>query len=154
MENIDFFTSVISKNRHIPPHLRKSKYAEFVDVKLLPEQYQTQSSPVQAASTNYDGSVYAKIKDVITNPLFSPLMSPDLAGLPPAFIHICEFDVLRDDGFLYARRLKDAGVKVDVHFSKGGFHGDMVIGTIYFHSTPGQRALSAVYAFIHRILAH
>ena len=42
----------------------------------------------------------------ITNPDFSPIMRKDLSGLPKAFVMTCEFDVLRDEGIMYARRLQ------------------------------------------------
>jgi acetyl esterase/lipase len=150
-ENIDHYTAVLSQNRHIPANLRKSKYAEFVDVKLLPAQYQKPNSPAPAVASGHDEKVYAKIKDVVTNPLFSPLMSPDLTGLPPAFIHVCEFDVLRDDALLYAKRLQDAGVKVQLYFGKGGYHGDIIVYHT-FYSDSGHAALSRVYSFIKEML--
>jgi acetyl esterase len=46
------------------------------------------------------------------NPLVSPLLSTDLSNLPPAFIVNSDFDVLRDDGFMYADALRAAGVPV------------------------------------------
>ncbi|HWA67185.1 MAG TPA: alpha/beta hydrolase [Mycobacteriales bacterium] len=46
------------------------------------------------------------------NPLVSPLLSPDLSNLPPAFIVNSDYDVLRDDGFAYAAALREAGVEV------------------------------------------
>jgi acetyl esterase len=46
------------------------------------------------------------------NPEVSPIMAKDLTGLPPAVIINAEFDPLRDDGILYADRLRKAGVKV------------------------------------------
>ncbi|PIO62937.1 hypothetical protein TELCIR_15483 [Teladorsagia circumcincta] len=58
----------------------------------------------------------------ITNPYFSPLMQEDLSHLPPAFVMTCEFDVLRDEGILYAKRLKDAGVKTEARNYENGFH--------------------------------
>ena len=46
------------------------------------------------------------------NPEVSPALADDLEGLPPAVIIHAEFDPLRDDGILYAAKLKMAGVKV------------------------------------------
>jgi len=46
------------------------------------------------------------------NPEVSPILTDDLKGLPPAVIINAEFDPLRDDGALYAAKLKKNGVKV------------------------------------------
>jgi acetyl esterase len=46
------------------------------------------------------------------NPEVSPILTGDLSGLPPAVIINAEFDPLRDDGILYAAKLRKAGVKV------------------------------------------
>lgn len=46
------------------------------------------------------------------NPEVSPILTENLKGLPPALIINAEFDPLRDDGVLYAAKLRKAGVKV------------------------------------------
>ena len=46
------------------------------------------------------------------NPEVSPILTEDLKDLPPAVIINAEFDPLRDDGILYAAKLRRAGVKV------------------------------------------
>jgi acetyl esterase len=52
-----------------------------------------------------------------------PLMAGSLAGLPRAFVVTAEYDVLRDEGQAYARRLEEDGVEVTHVFVEGMNHG-------------------------------
>jgi acetyl esterase/lipase len=57
------------------------------------------------------------------SPYAAPARAKDLAGLPPAYVSTMEFDPLRDEGILYALRLMQAGVSVELHSYPGTFHG-------------------------------
>ncbi|MBV9413322.1 MAG: alpha/beta hydrolase [Acidimicrobiia bacterium] len=63
------------------------------------------------------------------SPYASPSIAPDLAGLPPAYVTTMEFDPLRDEGILYAMRLMQAGVQVELHSYPGTFHGSSLVTT-------------------------
>ena len=66
--------------------------------------------------------IWNRIKDVVTNPYFAPLMADDLTGLPDAYIITAEYDILRDDGLMYAKRLSNAGNKVTLRNYERSFH--------------------------------
>ena len=53
----------------------------------------------------------------------APARADNLANLPPTYISTMEFDPLRDEGVLYALRLMQAGVSVELHSFPGTFHG-------------------------------
>ncbi|MFF2727459.1 alpha/beta hydrolase [Streptomyces sp. NPDC058008] len=57
------------------------------------------------------------------DPLVSPLKRTDLTGLPPALVVTGEYDPLRDEGELYGRRLREAGVRAAVSRYAGAGHG-------------------------------
>jgi acetyl esterase len=71
----------------------------------------------------------------------SPLRAPSLAGLPPALIVTAGFDPLRDEGEMYAGRLRDAGVMVDYVCYGGMVHGFAGMGKLI---DTAQRAVSLI----------
>ncbi len=56
-------------------------------------------------------------------PEVSPLLAPDLSGLPPAVIATAEYDVLYSEGAAYAERLAAAGVPAHYLDGAGLTHG-------------------------------
>ena len=63
------------------------------------------------------------------SPYASPAIAEDLSGLPPAYVTTMEFDPLRDEGILYALRMMEAGVTVEMHSFPGTFHGSAALPT-------------------------
>src|SRR6059036_1962897 len=73
----------------------------------------------------------------------APLRAATLAGLPPALIVTAGFDPLRDEGEAYARRLREASVRVDYACYGGMLHGFVGMGRLL---DSGNRAVSHVAA--------
>jgi acetyl esterase len=65
-----------------------------------------------------------------TNPYASPLLAPDLSGLPPALVMSAEFDPLATEDAAYAQRLRDAGIAVEERCWEGQFHGSMQLAKL------------------------
>uniref|UniRef100_A0A3Q2YTA4 Neutral cholesterol ester hydrolase 1 n=1 Tax=Hippocampus comes TaxID=109280 RepID=A0A3Q2YTA4_HIPCM len=64
-----------------------------------------------------------------------------LAKTPDAYVLTCEFDVLRDDGLMYAERLRRAGVRVTSDHYEDGFHGCISFAHLPVMSAVGRRAV-------------
>jgi len=52
-----------------------------------------------------------------------PARAKSLAGLPPAYIAVGDIDLFAEEDIAYAQRLMRAGVPVELHVFRGGFHG-------------------------------
>ena len=63
------------------------------------------------------------------SPYASPSIATDLSGLPPAYVTAMEFDPLRDEDVIYALRMLQAGVSVELHTFPGTFHGSAMMPT-------------------------
>ena len=57
----------------------------------------------------------------------APARATSLAELPPAYVTTMQYDPMRDEGILYALRLLQAGVSVELHSTPGTFHGSQVV---------------------------
>lgn len=104
-------------------------------VLLYPCLSPARDSPFASYEQNADGPLmtrremewfwdhYLPSEAAARDPRAAPLAAPDLAGLPPATVVVCELDVLRDEGLAYAERLRAAGVAVTTSIYPGAAHG-------------------------------
>ena len=58
----------------------------------------------------------------------SPIEAESFAGIPMTYIETAEFDCLRDGAILYAEKLRENGIPVELYNTKGTVHGyDMML---------------------------
>ena len=125
---------------------QRKKIMSYLDINKIPDRYKKGRNYYQNyheyAKNAYpenlsEGSVFSKDKVLadLVKLLYSPKVSPlfaekeNLIGLPKAYFIILEFDTIKDDGLLYAKRLEEAGVDVHIAFyDKAVFHG--IVGLV------------------------
>jgi acetyl esterase len=87
--------------------------------------------------------------DTPASPYAAPARAEDLSGLPPAYIATAEFCPNRDEDILYALRLLQAGVSVELHQWAGTFHGSQAIVS----AEVSQRQIAELGGAVRRALA-
>jgi acetyl esterase/lipase len=75
------------------------------------------ASPVAIAETYLGRPISAGI------PRYASPIEGDVSRLAPAYIETPQFDLLHDQGNVYARALIDKGIAVDLNEVTGGIHG-------------------------------
>lgn len=66
----------------------------------------------------------------IYNPQTSPLRESDFTGLAPAYVITAGLDPMRDEGFAYAVKLRQAGVPTFYHCYEHMIHGFISLGKV------------------------
>jgi acetyl esterase len=98
-------------------------YPCLTDELTLPAYEIYKDAPVTTDGMDKAWDLYLGKRRPIDDPYAVPLKAKNLAGLPPAHIHIAEVDCLADDGRLYAKRLKEAGSPVVFRVAERMIHG-------------------------------
>jgi acetyl esterase len=93
---------------------------------------------------------YVPNDEVRHDPRLAPIRATSLAGLPPAFVLTCEYDLLRAEGEAYGQLLAQAGVATVIKRYPGATHSFLV-------QSPGlarsQEAFADLDAFISGFVA-
>ncbi|XP_023788489.1 arylacetamide deacetylase [Cyanistes caeruleus] len=143
----EYFTSepalreAMDSNRHVPAE--SSHLFQFVNwSRWLPAEMRKAHA---YGGPTPGGAELARRFPGFLDPRASPLLASEarLRHVPPAYILTCEHDVLRDDGIMYAERLRATGVPVTHHHAKDAFHGAVTFLLWPFKLAVGHRLFDA-----------
>lgn len=139
----------ITELSYIPEDLRV-KYKKWVSADHIPEEFKARGYK-PSPTLPFAEETFVMLRPLL-NPVFSPLLAEDsvIARLPEAFILTCEYDVLRDDGLLYKKRLEDHGIKVTWCHLQEGFHGTVFLALWgrLFAFRSGKKGLEKIVNFL------
>lgn len=171
LQALDFHTSSYQQNQAVPILYRRIMarfWLQYLDADpalethILDNRHSSSLTPSTRSKINWTALVPAAVRKhyvpvavhaspsgtVETGPVFldiraAPLLADGavLSHTPKAYIMTCEYDVLRDDGLMYAQRLRDAGVTVTSDHYDDGFHGCMVFANLPMMSAVGRRSM-------------
>ncbi|XP_067422942.1 arylacetamide deacetylase-like 4 [Emydura macquarii macquarii] len=145
------FLEDVLEGSHMPVDV-KLKFRKWLSADNIPKEFKVRGYKPQVP-IECSKEVYEAVKNCC-EPAFSPLLADDavVRQLPESFILTCEYDVLRDDGLLYKKRLEDSGVPVTWYHMENGFHGIISLfslGRLTFQS--GKKGLDNVVNFLRRL---
>ncbi|MEM6898950.1 MAG: alpha/beta hydrolase [Pseudomonadota bacterium] len=98
---------------------------QFVDIRAKKMSFQEGGFFISPNMFDYFRDAYVGRETDRTDKRVSPLFAPeeDFAGLPPAYVMLCGWDPLRDEGRVYANKLESHGVPVTVKEHLSMVHG-------------------------------
>ncbi|XP_054857541.1 arylacetamide deacetylase-like 3 [Eublepharis macularius] len=147
-EMVDF--KGVMKNAHVPDDV-SVKYRKWISADHIPEEFKKRGY-VPIVPAPFSEKLY-KLTEICFQPTFCPLLAEDhiVQQLPETFLLTCEYDVLRDDGLLYKKRLEDNGVPVTWLHLKKGFHGILFNNDLmFFQYKEAEHAMKHIVDFIQR----
>lgn len=143
------YTSNLVRNSHAAPEIRHSTISKYVNSELYFPQYLNITKRKTSTEYTYDFDSIEKFKDILTNTTVSPMTQTNLNGVCNAYVVASQYDVLRDEGIMYAARLMESEVKVKVKYYPSTFHGFLLFSTEGpFQLKTGIQALQDMSDFI------
>jgi acetyl esterase/lipase len=116
----------IFHNGHTSRSQKESILAEFVNSGYLPSKFRNHDLN-EIVLKNDTTNKYSRLTDIILDRNLSPLLVDDtflLKNTPKnTFLITTELDILRDDGWIYAERLRKLGLTIQHTHYENLFHG-------------------------------
>lgn len=135
----DLIISIYDRNEHfalIEDENEYNRIVSYLNVDRIDHKYKAHANYYENRVKTYprklpenselrDNPQLVEFFKQLFKPEVSPLFAPesDLKKLPKAYFILLEWDFLKDEGLLYASRLKEAGVDVHIAFYENAYHG-------------------------------
>lgn len=132
------------ENQHTSADAKISDIAAHVDHNLIARRLITPSY-VPNKVDHGNVTLWKEIEPLFMNPYFAPLMVRNFSELPDTYITTAQWDVLRDDGVMYAKHLAAAGVTVEHRYYEDGFHA---LTSQFDHFTLSRRVLAELIQYL------
>lgn len=140
--NIATVVALLAKKRHGPKIAKEILFYPVTDANFVTGSYEqfAEGYYLTRETMKWCWDSYLPEQAVRLQSTASPLQATleELSGLPPTLITTNEYDVLRDEGEAYARKLAMAGVPVAAVRVIGMIHDHLVLGNLT--ETAGARA--------------
>nr|XP_056720921.1 arylacetamide deacetylase-like 4 [Euleptes europaea] len=131
------------------PESFQMKYKKWVNSDNIPQEIRIRNHNPALPPAPED-NLFNVISKLLSRRL-CPLLAEDsfVKGLPETYIQTCEYDVLRDDGLLYKKRLEDNGVSVSWYHLEDGFHDCQALINHWFITFSNcKRGVSSVIDYV------
>jgi acetyl esterase/lipase len=109
---------------------QKESFALYINHSFLPGKLRTACSNEQEETImlkNDTSNKYSRLRNILLDKNVSPLLADDeylRKNTPPhTLLFTVEMDIVRDDGFIYAERLRRLGLNVKHKHYESSFHG-------------------------------
>ena len=134
--------ATMEANNHVISSVKQQLSRTYLNTDNLPKDI-IMADYMAWDTENGNETVWAELGSILMDPYHSPLFADDLTNLPKAYIMTCENDVLRDGGFWYSDRLRDAGCDVTHRHHPIAFHG--IINTVHIIDEADQCAEEIIF---------
>jgi acetyl esterase len=146
--NLAAVVALLARDKGGPALRLQSLVYPVADFRMGTESYKSYATGCGILTANamrWFRGHYLRTTDDVLDWRASPLLAPDVRGVAPAVVIAAECDVLHDEGFAYAERLKAAGVPVDYQRYAGMIHAFFGMMPAVDDAMNAQRAVWAAF---------
>ncbi len=142
-------------NGHTSSFHKESILSDYVNIGYLPAKYRDQNLGNVPLLNDTQGK-FSKLANIVLDKNVSPLLVDDdylLKNTPSnTYLITTELDILRDDGFIYAERLRRLGLNIYHRHYENMFHGvfNLLHGPLEFNAA--HEMLNDVSNFMKKII--